>query len=62
LERRGTCSGMTDAERDDIWANRMKYAGKVLVIRHMGSDGEGFRHPQWQGLREDKLPSECVWS
>jgi len=62
LERRGTCSGMTDAERDDIWSNRMKYAGKVLVIRHMGSDGEGFRHPQWSHVREDKLPSECVWS
>ena len=62
LERRGTCSGMTDAERDDIWNNRMKYAGKVLVIRHMGSDGEGFRHPQWSHVRTDKMPSECTWS
>jgi len=62
LERRGTCSGMTDAQRDHIWNNQSEYEGKVLVIRHMGSDGEGFRHPQWSHMREDKTAWECTWS
>lgn len=63
LVERGKCSGMTDAERDHIWENQRQYAGKTLVIRHMGKDGDsGFRHPQWQGLRDDKLPTECLWT
>jgi ATP-dependent DNA ligase len=64
LVQRGTCSGMTDAERDAIWANTERYLGKVLVIRHMGADGEGFRHPQWDHLRtaaEGKNPEDCTW-
>ena len=40
LERRGTCSGMTDAERDEIWHFPERFVGRVLVIRHMGTDGE----------------------
>jgi ATP-dependent DNA ligase len=62
LVRRGTCSGMDDATRYTLGANMEEYVGKVMVIRHMGTDGEGFRHPQYQDIRDDKLPEECVWS
>jgi ATP-dependent DNA ligase len=66
LVPRGSCSGMTDAERDEIWQSRLSYVDRVLVIRHMGADGgTGFRHPQWDHLRteaEGKTPEECVWS
>jgi ATP-dependent DNA ligase len=64
LTNRGTCSGMSDAERDHIWTHQDEYLGQVLVIRHMGSDGEGFRHPQYDHLRGDaegKTVEECVW-
>jgi ATP-dependent DNA ligase len=61
LTVRGTCSGMDEATRFHIWDHLSEYVGKVLVIRHMGADGEGFRHPQWDHRRDDKLPEDCVW-
>ncbi|HEY1292856.1 MAG TPA: hypothetical protein VGJ60_07255 [Chloroflexota bacterium] len=65
LVQRGTCSGMDDRTRHDLWANfPERYESRVLVIRHMGHDGAGFRHPQWQYLRplDDKAPEECLWT
>jgi ATP-dependent DNA ligase len=65
LTRRGTCSGMTDATRDLLWADLDSYVGRVLTIRHMGAllDTEGgFRFPQFQSFRDDKLPTDCTWS
>jgi len=62
LVQRGTCSGMDEATRFHIWDHLDEYVGQVLVVRHMGADGEGFRHPQWSGVREDKLAAECTWS
>lgn len=63
LVERGTCSGMTDRERDDIWQHQERYIGRVLTIRHMGllPGSEAFRHPQWQGMRDDKVAEDCLW-
>lgn len=66
LVQRGTCSGMDDATRHDLWRNfPSRYEGRVLVIRHMGADGDSaFRHPQWKWLRplDDKSAEDCTWS
>lgn len=66
LVERGTCSGMDDATRDDLWSNRDAYVGRVLTIKHFGHDGTperpGFRHPQWAGFRYDKDAEDCTWS
>jgi bifunctional non-homologous end joining protein LigD len=63
LTERGTCSGMTDADRDAIWQHQADYLGRVLVIHHMGvlPGQTGFRHPQWSHLRSDKSPEDCLW-
>jgi ATP-dependent DNA ligase len=55
-------SGMDDATRADITAHPKKYLGKVLRIKHNGREPTGFfRHPRWDGLRDDKSPKDCVF-
>ena len=55
------CSGMDDAVRDEITANRDAYLGKVVEVRYqyVGSGG-GLRHPRFVRFRDDKRPEECT--
>lgn len=61
LLKRGQTSGMDDATRRDMTLHPEKYLGRVMVIKHMGKQRDGFRHPQFKHMREDKLPEECTW-
>lgn len=61
LVMRGQCSGMTDELRLDLTRNWPDFVGRVMVVQHMGIQREGFRHPQFKGFRDDKLPRECEW-
>jgi ATP-dependent DNA ligase len=64
LVERGACSGMDDATRYDIGANRDAYLGRVMVVKHFGyasdAEVEGLRHPQFVAFRDDKAPEDCV--
>lgn len=60
----GKVSGMSLAVRKDMTANPDNYIGKVMKISAMSRyDAGTFRHPQFEGLREDgdKAATECVW-
>ena len=58
----GACSGMDDAQRQLITANKDYYKGKVIEIEAMERTKAGlFRHPQWKQLRLDKNASMCKW-
>jgi len=58
----GKCSGMTDAERHDIWKNRDAYMGRVIDVfaQEVTKDGR-FRHPVWHRFRDDVEPATCTW-
>lgn len=64
LVERGACSGMDDATRYEIGANRDEYLGKVMEVKHFGyasdAEVEGLRHPQFVTFRVDKRPEDCV--
>lgn len=61
LKERGRCSGMTDAQRLQFTANLP--IGEVMVITHNGIlAGQGFRHPQFKHIRQDKRPIDCTWT
>jgi bifunctional non-homologous end joining protein LigD len=53
----GFASGMTDAERTDIWTNREAYLGRVIDIsaQEVTKDGR-MRHPRWLRFRDDVNP------
>lgn len=63
LEYRGQCSGMLDSMREELTQNGQDYIGQVFMVKHMGIQkaNGGFRHPQFGGWRDDKLPHECEW-
>lgn len=54
------CSGMTMAVREDITRNREEWLGRVVEVKHHGKMGDGYRHPQFKRVREDKLATDCV--
>lgn len=51
-------SGMADAQRA---AFSDADIGRVFSIRFQGQTSESFQHPRWNGWRNDKLPTDCVW-
>lgn len=57
----GFASGMTDAERDDIWKNQDAYLGRVIDItaQEVTKDGR-LRHPRWLRFRDDVEASTCT--
>lgn len=57
----GFASGMTDAERNDIWARRQEYLGRVIDItaQEVTKDGR-LRHPRWLRCRDDVDASTCT--
>jgi bifunctional non-homologous end joining protein LigD len=57
LREVGFASGMTDAERHDIWTNREAYLGRVVDIsaQEVTKDGR-MRHPRWLRFRDDVSP------
>lgn len=63
LREVGKCSGMTDAERDEIWRNRTAYMGTVIDVfaQEVTKDGR-MRHPVWHRVREDVEPATCTWA
>lgn len=62
LVYRGRCSGMDDATRQDFTDHGKKYIGSVMAVKHMGAGTQdGYRHPQYKGLRTDKKAEECLW-
>jgi len=61
LIRLGTCSGMTEAEREMFSTKGPEHIGKVIKIRAMERTPEGFyRHPKFIELHPDKNPHECA--
>lgn len=60
----GRCSGMTDALRREISANRDKFLGKVIEVKAnelVGSkEYRSPRHPQFVAFRFDKNPEDCT--
>lgn len=59
----GSCSGMDDATRAEISANKQKYLGKVVEIlaNEREPDTGKFRHPRMIQFREDKNQQDCIW-
>lgn len=58
------CSGMTDALRREITANKDAYLGRVIEVKSnelVGSkEYRTPRHPQFVAFRTDKLPEQCL--
>jgi ATP-dependent DNA ligase len=61
MMERGRCSGMPDSMREELTRNGDEYVGRVFVVRHMGIQSNGFRHPQFRGWRTDKPSEDCMW-
>lgn len=55
------CSGMDDAVRDQISANRDAYLGKVVEVtyQYVAARG-GLRHPRFKQFRDDKRAEDCI--
>lgn len=61
LIKLGTCSGMTDAEREMFSKNPETYVGRVIVIKAMEKTKDGYyRHPRFVRLHSDKNAKECI--
>jgi bifunctional non-homologous end joining protein LigD len=58
----GFASGMTDAEREDIWTRRDEYLGAVIDIsaQEVTKDGR-MRHPRWLRFRDDVAPETLTF-
>jgi ATP-dependent DNA ligase len=62
LTKMGTCSGMTDTLRDQIWHEKARYDGWVIEVVHNGREPTGaFRHPRFSRFRPDKSPKDCIY-
>lgn len=58
----GQASGMSDALRKDMAAHPDKYIGRVLSVKGMERLKSGaIRHPQFGGMRSDKMPKDCIY-
>jgi ATP-dependent DNA ligase len=57
-----SCSGMTDAQRDEFWEAHVAgtLAGTVVEVAYFGRVGSGLRHPQFRRVRTDKTAEECI--
>lgn len=62
LVERGQCSGMTDAVREEMALNQRDFIGMAMEITHNGVLVDGFRHPQFFRLRNDKPAEQCTWT
>jgi len=66
IEKRGKCSGMTDAFREELTANKDKFIGTTMEISFRTSMPDkntglpNYRHPQFERIRWDKEPTECI--
>jgi ATP-dependent DNA ligase len=55
------CSGLTDAEREDMTKTFKTYRGRVVKITFMERTEAGIpRHPNFKCFHESKQPEECV--
>jgi DNA ligase-1 len=52
---KGFCSGMDDSTRIWISDHRADLLGHIIEIKHFGKMVDGYRHPQFQRFREDKI-------
>ena len=53
---------MSDALRKDMAAHPDKYIGRVLSVKGMERLKSGaIRHPQFGGMRSDKMPKDCIY-
>jgi hypothetical protein len=62
LEHVCDVAGMNDTLRNDIWANKGKYMGKVFEAE--GSrcfDSGALRHPRFKRWRLDMTPDQVIW-
>jgi ATP-dependent DNA ligase len=58
----GQCSGMTDEIRKEISEDREAFLYTVFEIGAMERTKDGnFRHPVYQGFRNDKSQLQCTW-
>lgn len=58
----GTCgSGISDALRDEIDADRAAWIGRVVEVAQLGgSGGDNWRPFSFRRLRDDKAPEQCT--
>lgn len=62
LTELGQASGMSDKERMQMSTSPGYYIGKVVTIKGMERLKSGaIRHPQYDKIRYDKNPRECIW-
>mgnify|MGYP003111698429 CR=1 FL=1 len=55
-------SGMSEAERLEMFARPENYIGRVFTVRGKGLFKSGaVRHPNYIGLHPEKLPEECTF-
>lgn len=59
----GKCSGMTNAQRIDFTNHQEYYIGKVIEVKGQElGNRNGIVFPRFLRIRDDKLPSECVFN
>jgi ATP-dependent DNA ligase len=57
----GTCSGMTDAEREAMTRHPRRYVGQVAELECQLIEPSGaLRHPRFVRMRPDKNPRDCA--
>lgn len=58
----GSFSGISDELRRDMSEHPKKYLNRVVTVKAFGRNASGhFTSPVFQGFRDDKKPTECVW-
>jgi ATP-dependent DNA ligase len=56
-----TCSGMTDAERSQIWRHKERFIGRVVdVFAQSITQDKRLRHPIFHRFRDDYSPRDCT--
>lgn len=63
LAEMGAARGFDFAVMQALTNNPKHYLGKVFRIIHNGREPTGrFRHPRFDGWRDDKDPTDCIWN
>ena len=57
----GTCSGMTDTEREEMTRHPKRYVGEVAELEgQLVEESGALRHPRFVRMRPDKNARDCV--
>ena len=57
----GSCTGLSDKQREEFTNDQDKYIGQVMEIKYMEKTRDGrYRHPNFVRIHPGKRPKECV--